>query len=254
MGDEGGGLAAQQLCMVIEAAKVREMPDAVVPTGYVVRGYQRGDEGGWAETLQRAGFVDWDAARVLEYLADADRRSGSVVVEFKGSIVASTFASRMSSDRVSPMTGAPGQPQLKGVLDYVATASQPSGTRVRPGDVYGGVKTPRGSGLRDCVAADGRLAAAGDSLVPVPGVRTSDESSGYAGTVGTGDGGVGPGRIAIEPETRVASHVELWASKRSHPSPPTKTCSSGDRENDGCRQVQQLINATDHLEPPLQER
>lgn len=119
--DDGRELPAKQLCMVIEAAGVRDMPDVAVPAGYALRTLREGDDVGLAGTLRGAGFVDWDVARVLGYLEDADRRAGSAVVEFEGSIVASTFASRMSSGSVSPVTGKPGNPGREGLLDYVAT-------------------------------------------------------------------------------------------------------------------------------------
>ena len=94
---EGGDLPAKQLCMVIDSAGVRAMPDVLLPGRYALRRYREGDEVTLAGTLRAAGFVDWDVARVLGYLEDADRRAGSAVVEYEGSIVASTFASRMSS-------------------------------------------------------------------------------------------------------------------------------------------------------------
>lgn len=114
-------LRAQQLCMAIDAAGVRTMPDVGLPEGYALRPYREGDDVTLARTLRGAGFVDWDVARVLGYLEDADRRAGSAVVELKGMIAASTFASRMSSDSLSPVTGTPGEPRREGVLDYVAT-------------------------------------------------------------------------------------------------------------------------------------
>ena len=118
---EGGDLPAKQLCMVIDAAGVRGMRDVGVPQGYVVRGYRDGDEVTLAGTLRAAGFVDWDVGRVLGYLENSDRRAGSAVVECEGSIVASTFASRMSSGATSPVTGKAGDPTREGLLDYVAT-------------------------------------------------------------------------------------------------------------------------------------
>ena len=118
---EGGDLPAKQLCMVIDAAGVRKMPDVVVPRGYVLRRYREGDGVTLAGTLRGAGFVDWDVARVLGYLEDADRRAGSAVVEYEGIIVASTFASRTSTGATSPVTGKAGDPRQEGVLDYVAT-------------------------------------------------------------------------------------------------------------------------------------
>ena len=118
---EGGDFPAKQLCMVIDAAGVRAMPDVVLPAGYAPRTYRVGDEVTLAGTLRAAGFVDWDVARVLDYLEDTDRRAGSAVVEHEETIVASTFASRLSSGSTSPVTEKPGEPRREGVLDYVAT-------------------------------------------------------------------------------------------------------------------------------------
>ena len=118
---KGGDLPAKQLCMVIDSGGVRGMRDVGVPQGYVVRGYRDGDEVTLAGTLRAAGFVAWDTARVLGYLDDGDRRAGSAVVKFEGMIVASTFASRVSSGATSPVTGKAGDPTREGSLDYVAT-------------------------------------------------------------------------------------------------------------------------------------
>ena len=118
---KGGDLPAKQLCMVIDSGGVRAMPDVLLPERYALRTYQEGDEVTLAGTLRGAGFVDWDVGRVLGYLEDGDRRAGSAVVEFEGSIVASTFASRVSSGATSPVTGKAGDPTREGLLDYVAT-------------------------------------------------------------------------------------------------------------------------------------
>ena len=107
---EGGDFPAKQLCMVIDAAGVRAMPDVVLPAGYAPRTYRVGDEVTLAGTLRAAGFVDWDVARVLDYLEDTDRRAGSAVVEHEETIVASTFASRLSSGSTSPVTGSRASP------------------------------------------------------------------------------------------------------------------------------------------------
>ena len=147
---EGGDLPAKQLCMVIDAAGVRAMPDVLLPDRYALRRYREGDEVTLAGTLRAAGFVDWDVARVLVYLEDADRRVGSAVVEFEGSIVASTFASRMSSASVSPTTGKASEPTREGVLDYVATHPSHQG---------------RGLGRATCTAVSRYLADQGCETV-----------------------------------------------------------------------------------------
>lgn len=118
---ERGQLASKQLCMVIGAAGVRRMPDASVPKGYVLREYREGDVSTLAEALQAVGFRDCGVDRLLETLEDADRRAGSALVEYRGAIVAVTFASRTSTDGTNPVTGKPGEPRREGVLDYVAT-------------------------------------------------------------------------------------------------------------------------------------
>lgn len=121
MNDERRALPQKQLCMVVGAAGVRGMPDVAVPAGYLVRGYRKGDGVTLAETLQAVGFRNCGVDRVVETLADADRRAGSALVEYRGAIVAVTFASRTSATETNPVTGRPGEPWREGVLDYVAT-------------------------------------------------------------------------------------------------------------------------------------
>ena len=107
--------------MVIYAAGIRAIPDGGVPEGHELRSCRPGDEESLAGTLRGAGFVDWDVGRMLGYLEDGDRRAGSAVVEFEEMIVASTFASRVSSGATSPVSGKAGDPTREGLLDYVAT-------------------------------------------------------------------------------------------------------------------------------------
>jgi len=147
---DGDGLPAKQLCMVIDAARVRAMQDVRVPEDYLLRTYRPGDEANLASTLQAVGFRSFGREAVLEYLEDADRRAGSAVVAFEGRIVASTFASRMSSDRVSPVTGKPGEPRREGVLDYVATHPDHQG---------------RGLGRATCTAVSRYLVGKGCEVV-----------------------------------------------------------------------------------------
>ena len=118
---ERGQLASKQLCMVIGSAGVRALPDTSVPEGYELRRYRQADILTLAETLQAVGFRDCGVDRLLETLEDADRRAGSALVEYRGAIVAVTFASRTSTDGTNPVTGNPGDPRREGVLDYVAT-------------------------------------------------------------------------------------------------------------------------------------
>lgn len=121
MNDEASELRPKQLCMAIGTAGVRGMPDVSVSTGYVLRGYREGDVSTLAEALQAVGFRDCRVDRLLDVLEDADRRAGSALVEYRGAIVAVTFASRTATTEVNPVTGRPGAPRREGVLDYVAT-------------------------------------------------------------------------------------------------------------------------------------
>ena len=150
VGAEDCELSAKQLCMVVSAAGVLAMPDVGVPEAYVVRDYFPGDEASLAATLRASGFTDWDTDKVLGYVEDTDRRAGSAVVAFEGRIVASTFASRMLAERVSPVTGMPGEPRREGVLDYVATHPDHQG---------------RGLGRATCTAVSRYLVAQGCELV-----------------------------------------------------------------------------------------
>lgn len=150
VGVENRELSAKQLCMAIGADGVWAMPDVVAHEGYGLRRYRPGDEESMGATLRAAGFTDWDADRVLGYLEDADRRAGSAVVAFEGRVVASTFASRMSSDRVSPVTRMPGEPLREGVLDYVATHPDHQG---------------RGLGRATCTAVSRYLVGQGCAMV-----------------------------------------------------------------------------------------
>ena len=150
LGTEDCELSAKQLCMVVDAAGVLAMPDVAVPEGYALRRYRRGDEASLAGTLQAVGFRDYGVDGVLETLADADRRAGSAVVAFEGRVVASTFASRMSCDRVSPVTRMPGEPLREGVLDYVATHPDHQG---------------RGLGRATCTSVSRYLVAQGCAMV-----------------------------------------------------------------------------------------
>ena len=150
MAVDSGELAPKQLCMVIGAAGVRGMPDTAVPEGYEVRGYREGDVATLAETLQAVGFRNCGVDRVLETLEDADRRAGSAVVEYRGTIVAVTFASRTSATETNPVTGKPGNPRREGVLDYVATHPDHQG---------------RGLGQATCTAVSRYLVAQGCETV-----------------------------------------------------------------------------------------
>ena len=40
-----------QLCMVFDATLIGELPDPSLPAGYEMRGYNPGDESGWADLI-----------------------------------------------------------------------------------------------------------------------------------------------------------------------------------------------------------
>lgn len=122
-------LPPQQLRMVIDAASVRELPDVVVPTEYVLRPYRSGDVASWADTLRRGGFTDWTEQRVLDYLKDVERRVGSSLVEYDGRIVAATFASRVGNQPHNQDV-AGGEPSDVGILDFVVTHPDHRGKRL----------------------------------------------------------------------------------------------------------------------------
>ena len=148
--DSDATLPPKQLCMSIDAEGVRGMPDVVAPEGYLVRGYREGDVVTLAGALQAVGFRDCGVDRLLEVLEDADRRAGSAVVEYRGTIVAVTFASRTSATDVNPVTGRRGEPRREGVLDYVATHPDHQG---------------RGLGRATCTAVSRYLVAQGCETV-----------------------------------------------------------------------------------------
>ena len=100
-------LPPKQLRMVAQADDILRLPDPVVPNGYLLRGYRRGDGVSWIRTLNLGGFIDWDLDRVVGYLSDPERRQRSRVVEHRGGGGAATFASRRS-DR-------------EGALDFAVT-------------------------------------------------------------------------------------------------------------------------------------
>ncbi len=110
-----------QLCMRIDADGVRRMPAAPLPDGYLLRACRRADAHRWAQTLRAGGFTTWTEAMVLDYLADADRRAGSLVVERQGSVAAGTFASRVSNYPFDPLPISAADPHREGLLDYVVT-------------------------------------------------------------------------------------------------------------------------------------
>ena len=103
------GLPHKQVSMSVTADMGRRLTVAEIPEGYLLRGYEPGDEEGWLELLHLGGFTHWHLDSVRDYLEDAERRVGSRVVVLKGKIVAATFASREDP------------PGAAGMLDYVVS-------------------------------------------------------------------------------------------------------------------------------------
>ena len=107
------------------------MPAYTVPEGYVVRGYQPGDEESWMELLNAGEYgSDWDRTRFDEYLTGPERATGSVVVTKNDRVVAATFASievgRENTGRVDFVTSHPdarglglGRVVCTGVVTYL---------------------------------------------------------------------------------------------------------------------------------------
>ena len=116
-------LLPKQLRMVIDEGSVDRLPDVSLPEGYVMRSYQTGDEGSWAETLQSCGFKRWNDAEVRAYLEDAERLKGSRVVDYEGRVVAATFASRHTHDASNTIVP-------EGVLDFVVTHPEHRGKKL----------------------------------------------------------------------------------------------------------------------------
>ncbi len=87
-------LPPEQLSMVMTLEKAKHLPDVVLSAGYVLRGYQPGDEQGWVDLLQLGEFSIWDVKRFKSYALEPERTEGSRVVCMGRKIVAATFASQ----------------------------------------------------------------------------------------------------------------------------------------------------------------
>jgi mycothiol synthase len=85
-------LSPKQLQMATDATRARTLPSARVPDGYVLRGFQPGDEQRWLELQHLGGFNHWDLEGIEKYLEDPVRREGSRVVTTGDRLVAATFA------------------------------------------------------------------------------------------------------------------------------------------------------------------
>lgn len=110
-------LELQQLRMTIAGSAARQCPLPEVPFGYCSRGFRPGDEASWLELLV-TDFNNWNRERFDAFLSEPERRQGSCVIEYKGRIVAATFASRLSA-----------QP-LIGSVDYVVCDSEHRGRKL----------------------------------------------------------------------------------------------------------------------------
>ncbi len=83
-----------QLHMILSDVTPDQIPTWQAPPGYCLRRYQPGDEDGILRVLDAAGFDDWDAGRLGEYLEAPERSTGTHVVTNEAAIVAVTFASQ----------------------------------------------------------------------------------------------------------------------------------------------------------------
>jgi mycothiol synthase len=61
-------MAATQLQMVYEQMQLL-LPDPLLPHGYSLRLYRAGDEVRFSTVMMRAGFGDWDTARIRPWMA-----------------------------------------------------------------------------------------------------------------------------------------------------------------------------------------
>ncbi len=85
----------KQLSMLIEQEAISELPEVSLSSGYILRGYNSGDEASWIDLLnQDVDWDRWDREKFDSYMDGPERKSGSYVVEKDGSILAATFASR----------------------------------------------------------------------------------------------------------------------------------------------------------------
>ncbi len=110
-------LPPKQLSMIIPACRAADMPAYTVPEGFVVRGYQPGDEESWLELLNLGEYgSDWDRPRFDEYLTGPEREPGSVVVVRDGRVVAATFASReVGRDNTGRVDFVTSHPDVRGL-------------------------------------------------------------------------------------------------------------------------------------------
>lgn len=91
-------LAPKQLMMVATSSLAGNLQRPALPPGYHLRAYRAGDDAGWIDLLDSAGFGRWSDERFHAFLDEPERHNGSHVVECAGALVAATFASRFQPD------------------------------------------------------------------------------------------------------------------------------------------------------------
>lgn len=104
--------------MVLTAENAVAMETWDPPTGYVVRGYESGDEDSWLQLMALAGFSGWDRSTFDTHFAEPERPEGSRVIVHSDQIVAAALASQRS---IEPPVGG---------LDYVICDPEHKGNRL----------------------------------------------------------------------------------------------------------------------------
>ncbi len=87
-------LPPMQLHMILADVAAERIPAVRPPPGYDLRPYRPGDEPGILCVLAAAGFDDWNAPNLTEYLQAPERATGTRVVTCNQTHVAVTFASQ----------------------------------------------------------------------------------------------------------------------------------------------------------------
>ena len=119
---------------------MKNMPDYEIPSGYLIRTFQPGDEMSWAKTLNLSEFTSWNVKMLLKYLEDTERRGGSRIVEYDREIVSGTFASRPFNRGIKTPWALTNDPINEGVIDYVATRPDHQGNGLGRAIVLGVTK------------------------------------------------------------------------------------------------------------------
>lgn len=100
--------------------QARLLPEPRLPDGYILRGYQPGDEPGLIDLLnyKELDFGQWDLERINALLDEPEHRASASIVSYDQKIVAVTFAAR---DKEDPTIGS---------LDWVTCHPQHRGKRL----------------------------------------------------------------------------------------------------------------------------